>query len=183
MTMTTVTADAWQEPSPAAITKVSVPPLSPFGSDALVRLTASTHDEMGFITKDPQTVETLNTRLNRKIEESRSALEMVRPDLQEGAETLLISFGVTAGAMYDAVLATRQEGRTVSALSIQSLWPIPERAIKNALDGIKRIIVAELNNGQYRREIERLIPDREIIGLNRVDGQLITPQQFMELIQ
>jgi 2-oxoglutarate ferredoxin oxidoreductase subunit alpha len=43
------------------------------------------------------------------------------------------------------------------------------------LNGIKRIIVPELNLGQYRREIERLVfPDQEVLGLNRVDGELIS---------
>jgi hypothetical protein len=39
-----------------------------------------------------------------------------------------------------------------------------------------------LNLGQYRREIERLGNGREIVGLNRVDGELIAPEQFLELI-
>ena len=51
--------------------------------------------------------------------------------------------------------------------------------------------MAELNNGDFRREVERIvyrwaavnrmIPP-EIVGINRVDGELITPAQFLSLV-
>jgi len=47
--------------------------------------------------------------------------------------------------------------------------------------GIERIVVAELNDGQIRREIERLVCGRqEVAGVHRLDGELITPQQILE---
>ncbi len=45
------------------------------------------------------------------------------------------------------------------------------------------IVVGELNLGQYRLEIERLVKDIEIVGLNRIDGMLISPDQFLELVR
>ncbi len=82
----------------------------------------------------------------------------------------------------------------MSALTVQSLWPTPERMILQSLiepagNGIvKRVIVAELNLGDFRREVERVVyrwaahthsPAPEIVGINRVDGELITPEQFL----
>ena len=49
--------------------------------------------------------------------------------------------------------------------------------------GITRIVVAELNHGQYRREIERLAQGLEVVGLHLVDGELITPAGFMEAVR
>ena len=61
------------------------------------------------------------------------------------------------------------------------MWPIPEGEISRALDDVKRVVVPELNQGQYRREIERLIsPSQEVIGVNRVDGKLISPLEILE---
>jgi pyruvate/2-oxoacid:ferredoxin oxidoreductase alpha subunit len=59
---------------------------------------------------------------------------------------------------------------------------VPERAIRSALEGIERVVVAELNLGQYRHEVERLVHGLEILGLNRVDGELLSPDQFLEVI-
>ena len=160
-----------------------VSPMAHYGEDVVVRFTGSTHDERAFITQHPPTVDALNRHLAAKIEEHVDEIEMVRADLEAGAETLLISYGITARAMCESVRTARAQGRKVSALTIQSLWPVPEIAIRTALAGVERIVVAELNLSQYRREIECIAHGREILGLNRVDGKLISPDQFLEMIR
>ncbi|MGB5657153.1 MAG: 2-oxoacid:acceptor oxidoreductase subunit alpha, partial [Acidimicrobiia bacterium] len=65
-------------------------------------------------------------------------------------------------------------------LVVQSLWPIPETALAAALEGINRVVVPELNMGLYRREIDRLAGEREVLGVNRVDGTLITVEEIVE---
>jgi 2-oxoglutarate ferredoxin oxidoreductase subunit alpha len=160
-----------------------VPPMVHYGDGELLRFTGSTHDEGAFITKDPQTVNRLNRHLAEKIEAHRDEIELVAADLETDAQTLLVSFGITAGAMREAVRAARHDGRKVSAVTVHSLWPVPETALRNAMRSVERVVVAELNLGQYRREIERIGDGREIVGLNRVDGELIAPEQFLEVIR
>lgn len=160
-----------------------VPPMARYGDDEILRFTGSTHDEGAFITKDPQTVNRLNRHLAEKIEAHRDEIELVDADLESGARTLLVSFGITAGAMREATQAARRTGRKVSALTVHSLWPVPETALRNAMKNVERVVVAELNLGQYRREIERIGDGREVVGLNRVDGELIAPDQFLEAIR
>jgi 2-oxoglutarate ferredoxin oxidoreductase subunit alpha len=159
-----------------------VPPLKHYGEEAVVRFTGSTHDERAFITKHPPTVDALNRHLAAKIEEHRNEIELVTADLEPGADTLLVSYGTTARAMAEAVGTARRQGRRVSSLTLQSLWPVPAAAIRGALDGVTRVVVAELNLGLYRREVERLIPELQIEGLNRIDGELIAPQEFLEVL-
>jgi hypothetical protein len=48
---------------------------------------------------------------------------------------------------------------------------------------VERVVVAELNLGQYRLEIERFAGDVEILGVNRVDGELIAPEQLEEVVR
>jgi 2-oxoglutarate ferredoxin oxidoreductase subunit alpha len=155
-----------------------VPPLVPFGAPQLVRFTGSSHDEQGLLTKDPVQVGALNCHLTEKIEAHRDEIEMVQADLQPGARTLVISYGITARAMDEAVSEVRRT-TPVSALTIQSLWPAPEKAIMSALEGVERVIVAELNSGDYRREVERIAGSRRVVGLHRIDGELISPDQFL----
>jgi 2-oxoglutarate ferredoxin oxidoreductase subunit alpha len=173
------------------------PAFSPVGGPHITRFTGSSHDEHGMLTKDPIKVGRLNEHLRRKIEDHADEIVMVNADLQEDARTLLISYGITARAMSEATNAVRDTGRAVSTVTIQSLWPVPEDAITGALcgpscqDTIERVVIAELNLGDYRREVERVIyrwsanarrVAPEIIGINRVDGELITPRQFLEVV-
>ena len=173
------------------------PPFSPYGGPRVVRFTGSSHDKHGFLTKDPAEVGRLNEHLWRKIEDHAAEIELAWADLQEGARTLLISYGVTARAMAEAVRSLRESGQAVSALTVHSLWPVPENAILNALCDpscqtvIERVVVAELNLGDFRREVERVVyrwaaqmrrPAPEIVGVHRLDGELITPPQFVQTI-
>ncbi|MCK6447173.1 MAG: pyruvate flavodoxin/ferredoxin oxidoreductase [Planctomycetes bacterium] len=157
-----------------------VSPVAQYGGDTLVRFTGSTHDERALITKAPAKVAALNEHLRAKIEEHADEIELVESDLDAGARTLFVAYGVTAGALREAVDRLRHEGRAVSALIVKSLWPVPERALRTALLDVDRVVVAELNHGQYRREIERLAQGLEVRGVNRVDGELITPEELME---
>lgn len=160
----------------------NVPPLRRYGAGEPVRFTGSTHDERALITRHPPTVDALNRHLAAKIEEHADELELVEADAVPGATTLVVSYGVTAGAARIAVERARREGRAVSGLVLHSLWPVPERAIRLALASVERVVVPELNLGQYRREIERLAAGRHVIGVNRVDGELIDSEQVLEAI-
>ncbi len=191
---TTVVADAFEDVpvrartlAPAGVDYVpyradpsGVPPLAVLGGPHGVRFTSSSHDERGFLTKNTQDVDRLNQRLAAKIEDHADAIALVQSDLQEDADTLVVSYGVTARAARAAVDEARATGRRVSLLILHTLWPVPTAAIRAALVGVRRVVVAELNLGQYRREIERLTRDDQIvIGVQRVDGSLIAPTTIL----
>lgn len=167
---------AW-EPSDA------VEPMRRYGDGDPFRLTGSTHDEGAYITKNAQKVGALNQHLIDKIEQHRDEIEMVDADPDAGADTLVISYGVTAGAARAAITRLRADGIPTSGLVVQSLWPIPETALGVALEGINRVIVPELNMGLYRREIDRFAGERAVLGVNRVDGTLITVDEIVEAVR
>ncbi len=157
-----------------------VPLLSPFGGSHILRFTTSTHDEQGHLTKSPEKVRKLNEHLAAKVNAHVDEISMVKTDKQPSAEILVISYGVTSRAVEEAINTARNLKRPISSLTIYSLWPVPEKEIKAALTGVRKVIVPELNLGQYRLEVERLAPDGiEIIGVNRVDGELISPDEIL----
>ena len=157
------------------------PLFSPYGGPNIVRMTASSHNEAGFLVKDPKIVNQLNDHLVAKIDQHIDKISMIKADLQPGSQILLISFGSPSQAMLEAVSEARSQGKLVSSLIILSLWPVPEKMIITCLEGIHQIYVIELNHGQYRREIDRLAkPDQLVIGINRIDGELITTKEILE---
>ena len=186
-----------------------VPLFAPIGGAHLTRLTTSMHDEHGMLTKKPSNVNRTSRHLYQKIEAHRDELELVKLDAQEGARTLIVAYGISARSAMEAMRLARAAGKRVAMLTIQSLWPLPEQSLRAALRGniaasvepgdesrssvsrvgppsITRVIVPELNFGQYRLEIERvalLFDSRlEVLGVNRVDGELIEPSEIAELV-
>ncbi len=162
-----------------------IPAFAPIGGEQLTRLTGSMHDERGMLTKKTSAVNKTSRHLWQKIQAHRDELEFTKLDAQEGAATLVVSYGITARSATEAVRHTRAAGKLASSLIIQSLWPLPKRALRESMRGISRVIVPELNFGQYRQEVERIAlsldPRPEVIGVDRVDGELITPQEIEEL--
>ncbi len=166
----------------------AVPPMAHFGGPHIMRVTTSTHDEHGFLTKDPEKVCRLNEHLWRKVMDHREETEFARYDPQENADVLVVSYGTPARAMREAVRRAREAGRPVSMLVLHTLWPVPEGILARALRGVRRVLVGELNIGQYTREVERVAyreaaragtPPPEIINVCRVDGRPLSPDDFL----
>ena len=161
-----------------------VPPMADIGGDQIVRYTTSTHDKHGLITKDADEIEEMVEHFVQKIERRKAELEFVKKDLEEGgADTLIISYGVTARSAREVVSKLRKQEKRISHLIIHSIWPVPEDAIVEAMKGCKRIIVPEMNLGQYVLEIERICKrvdnTVEVVGINQMNTNLIAPEMII----
>ena len=158
-----------------------VPAMSAFGDDHIVRYTTSSHDESAYLTADPGVIGEMVDHYAEKIESAADDMALCKRDFQRGADTLCISYGITSRSTAVAVREARKAGRKVSSLVLQTLWPISESAIRESFDGIKRVVVPEMNLGQYRLEIERLAPPGiEVVGVNKMNTTLITPEEILE---
>lgn len=158
-------------------------PMVRYGTGRPVRFTGSTHDEHAFITKDPVKVGALNRHLIDKIDQHRDEIDMADADLQEGARTLVVSYGSTASAMRSAVREARAEGMAVSMITLLSLWPVPEAALQHAMEGVDHVVVAELNPGLYAREIDRIAAGRTVTPVNRIDGEMLLPAEITAVLR
>ncbi len=160
-----------------------IPAFAPVGGEAKVTATGSAHNKEGRLQKNsPETLEVLR-HLEEKIRWRENDLVQVEADLQRGADTLVISYGITSRAARQAVAQARREGGLASFLGIQSLFPVPGRAIGESLHGIKRVLVAEENiRGLYRSVIERHCDGVEVQGINKI-GAMITPGDILKALQ
>lgn len=157
-----------------------VPPLSAYGEDHVARYTTSTHGKDAYLTTDPAVIQEMIDHFHAKIDEAADKITMVKEDFQEGAEILVLSYGIISRSARVAVETARAGGAKVSSLVLQTLWPVPETAIMHALSGVKKVVVPEMNMGQYLLEIERLAPRGvEVVGVNKMDTTLVSPQEIL----
>jgi 2-oxoglutarate ferredoxin oxidoreductase subunit alpha len=148
---------------------------------AQTRFTASTHGEQAFILKATPEAVRNTTRLADKIGDNVALFPAPRLDGQEGADTLIVSFGCTDYAAREAVLLLRARGSAVSHLTLLTLYPIQAGAIAEVARGMRRVVVPEENlTGLYRRQLlgERLFEGSEVVGVNRA-GHMVTPDQIV----
>ena len=131
-----------------------VPYFLPIGNETLVRQTSSTHGENGYITTDPAAIRAANERLERKLTANVDSFSYYQEERVENAETLVVTYGVTARAARLACRELNDRGRRVDLLVLKTLWPVPERVIRRAAANVKRVLVAEMNQGQYSLEVD-----------------------------
>ena len=103
----------------------AVPDFLPIGDQQTVRQTSSTHGPDGYITTDPDVIEQFQERLNDKIVSAVDAFTFYEEATDETADTLLITYGITARSARVAAEQLHREGRPVSLLILKTLWPVP----------------------------------------------------------
>jgi 2-oxoglutarate ferredoxin oxidoreductase subunit alpha len=160
---------------------LQVPPFLEAGAgSAQTRYTASTHGAAGGILKASPEAIANTTRLQAKIDANAGLFPPPRLDLQDGAETLVVSYGSTDYAAREAVADLRARGVRVSHATALTLFPAPADALRRAAKGVRRVVIPEENLfGLYRQTLcgERIFDGQEVVGVNQI-GALIGPEQI-----
>lgn len=149
-----------------------------FGEGGRVMITGMAHDELGFPTQGVKAAEQLK-RIITKIESRTDELALYQANFIDGADCVIISYGITSRATEEAVRRLRAEGLRVGWLDLKTLWPFPERLVRMCTEHVRLVLVPELNMGQLVREVQRVVGGQaRVEHLGRVDGYLITPDQI-----
>ncbi len=159
-----------------------VPPLPHAGEGYRVHFTGLTHDERGFPAMNADTHQQLVTRLSKKIKHNAHAFTLYEEYHLADAEIAVISYGCTARSARRAVQEAREAGIKAGLLRLITIWPFPEEKIRALSSKVPTFIVAEMNLGQVRYEVERLAR-RPIIGVHHAGGALIPPDKILSAIQ
>ena len=166
----------------AAAGPSGVPDFVPVGGKTIARQTSSTHGPDGYITVDPELIAKNQKRLCTKLEGALEGFTFYDEHMEQGAEVLVITYGVSARSVRAAAKKLSVLGAPISILTLKTLWPIPEKLIREKASSYRQILVVEMNLGQYVHEIRRILPDHSVGFLGRMDGNLITPSQVEECL-
>lgn len=164
--------------------ETGVPPMANFGDGYRYHVTGLAHDELGLPTNNPEVAEQLLLRLHEKINRNLDDIIMDDSMHLEDAGVVVLAYGATARSAGRAVREARNSGIKAGLYRPLTLWPFPARRVAAVAEKVHTIIVPEMNLGQYRLEVERVVGDRDRVrGVNRVNGELITPGEILALLQ
>lgn len=157
-------------------------PMPPFGSEKyLSRTTGSTHDEKGEFCPTPENIHRVTHYLTNKIENHTDDICLTKKFHLDDAEVVFIAYGCSARSAMSAMEQLREEGVRAGLLQLQTVWPLPEKEIRQVLSSAKTVVVPELNLGQIAGEIRKYNDyGCRVLQANRVDGILITPAQIID---
>lgn len=161
-----------------------VPKMAAFGEGFKFHVTGLMHDEFGFPTNDSQISDKLLRRIINKVEDNINDIVMYEEEFMENSELVVLAYGGTYRSARSAVKKARGLGYKVGLFKLLTLWPSPEKQIKELNEKIDKILVVELNLGQYFLEVERIVSDKSsIYNLCKVTGEAITPDEILTKIK
>ena len=158
-----------------------VPPLAAFGSGYKFHVTGLNKLPDGFPTTKAEYVQAEEERQVRKVMANVDDIVDLEEYQLDDAEICVIAYGSTSRSARYAVNEARQQGIKAGMLRLKTFWPFADKQVKALADKVKGFIVPEMNLGMCSIEVERCAQGKApILGINRVDGEPITPEQILE---
>jgi len=160
-----------------------VPPMPAFGEGEKLLVTSSTHTDYGIRkTDDPLVQDRLVSRLYRKIMNHREDIIEYDAHFIEDAEVIVICYGFTARSALFAVEEMRAAGKKVGMLRLKTLWPFPDRLVKEIGSKVEKILVPEMNKGQVVGEVMKYASGEAIL-YSQTNGEVIHPEAIIEQLR
>ncbi|WP_198305721.1 2-oxoglutarate synthase subunit alpha [Arcobacter vandammei] len=157
--------------------------LNPMFEGYRYHFTGLHHGPTGHPTEDGVVCDALMKRLFKKVENHTDELELNEEYMLEDADILIIAYGSVSLGAKEAVNRLRREGIKAGMFRPKTLWPSPEIRIKELCSKFDKILVAELNMGQYLGEIERVSGRREFTTLLKANGRPLSPLEIIEKVK
>lgn len=161
-----------------------IPKLAPFGSGYRYHMSGLSHDETGFPTSNPETIENLLVRLNDKIAKNRKDIIKYKTYDLDDAQVIFLAYGSPVRSALQVQKEARARGEKVGLIQLQTLWPFPHELLTDVLAKTKaNFIIPELSLGQLADEVSKSVPQAKITRVNRNDGALISPAQLEQALK
>ena len=84
-------------------------------------------------------------------------------------DLLIVSWGGTFGSVQNAVEEVRKEGKKISMAHFNYIMPLPKNT-SEVFKGFKKIMVCELNSGQFVNYLRMKKPEFQYLQYNKVQG-------------
>ncbi|MDI6779535.1 MAG: 2-oxoacid:acceptor oxidoreductase subunit alpha [Bacteroidota bacterium] len=132
-----------------------IPQIVKAGDGYRIHVTGLTHDERGYPSMTVAAQEKLVHRLVHKIRLNADKIVEYKEDQVEGADVVVVTYGITSRTAIPAIERARAEGLKVGHLRLIVIWPFPEKRIRELASKVKAFVVPEINYGQMVLEVER----------------------------
>jgi len=124
-------------------------------------------------TRDPELYKKWMEKMSEKIEKTSKNYEFFDYKENEESDTLLISFGIVS-----RIISPLKDNYSI--FRPIRLFPVLEKKLKEVADKHEKIVVIEMNEGQYKNEVERVL-ERKVNLIKQTGGKVDLKQIRREL--
>ena len=157
--------------------------LNPFFKGYRYHITGLHHGPTGFPTEDAAQCEFNIERLMGKINNNADDIVSYEEYKLDDAEVCIIAYGSISRGAKEAVEKLRDEGIKAGLFRPITMWPSPQKKLKEIGEKFDKIFVTELNMGQYLEEIQRVMKRDDFTTLHKANGRPIAPSEMVEKVK
>ncbi|MBN1907096.1 MAG: 3-methyl-2-oxobutanoate dehydrogenase subunit VorB [Deltaproteobacteria bacterium] len=133
---------------------------------------------------DVNVEEAHNWKLVRRYEQIKDKIQMAESYKTSDAKLTVIAYGIAARIAKSAVDRAREEGIKAGLLRPVTLWPFPERSLREAASNNTEFLVYEMSTGQMIEDVRLSLNGSSRIHFHgRPGGPVSTPADIYEQIK
>ena len=161
-----------------------IPEIAPVGKGYRFHTTGLTHDERGYPVMNAEMQEICVGRLMDKVNKNAEKIFHIEKNGLDDAEVVVVSYGISSRVAIPAIEKAKAEGIKVGEVRLVTVWPFPEKLIRNLAGKIKGFVMPELNLGQVVLELERCSGGKCITkAVTHAGGWVHDPERIYEAIK
>ncbi len=123
----------------------------------------------GNVSHDPLNHQLMSEIREEKVERVAKHIPELEIIGEDEGELLVVGWGGTYGVMLTALEKMREEGKKVSMAHFKHIKPLPSNT-EEVLSRFKKIIVCEINLGQFVNYLRMRFPGIEFLQFNKIQG-------------
>jgi len=161
-----------------------VAPMANAGEGYKIHVTGLTHDEKGYPVMTVEAQDEMVNNLINKIQRNLDDIVRTEAYRLDDAEIVIVSYGVSSRTSLSAVDEAREQGIKAGLLRLITVWPFPERQIRELAERVKGFVTVEINMGQIHLEVQRCAGGKAPAFLvGHAGGAIIPPERVIEVLK
>lgn len=129
--------------------------------------------DTGCISTEPLNHEKMVNTRQAKVDYISNFLPELQVEGNADAEMLVIGWGGTHGHLMSAVNNLNKAGKPIALAHFNYINPLPKNTVE-VIQKYKKVVVCELNSGQFATFLRSKVPGVEFLQYNKVQGQPFT---------
>lgn len=132
----------------------------------------------------PEAMELRNLHLQEKYRAIKENEVRYETQQLDDAEVLIVAFGSAARIAEKAIEIAREEGIKAGLFRPITLWPFPEKQLREAAHGKRGVLVVEINAGQMIEDVRLSVNGEEPVEhFGRLGGIVPEPDEIVKAIK
>jgi len=126
-------------------------------------------DVVGSVSTNPKNHQVMTNIRQEKINKVADFIPDIKVDCAQSGDLLVVGWGGTYGSLYTAVNSLFENGHEIGLAHFNYINPLPKNTAE-VFSRYKKIVVCELNMGQFQSYLRMKLPQFDYLKYNKVKG-------------